>query len=273
MPRQLRRAAACLNCGATVDANFCSSCGQENTDYRVSLRRLLGDLVDEVFQLESRLWRSLWTLFRHPGRLTVEYAAGHRVRYTTPLRLYLLASVAYFFVASITPRAQIPKSALGDFKAKVTIDATDSPAQRELGRKLQQRIDGLRDNPQAAFDRMFAALLEWSPRLMALLLPFFALLTFAFFRRPRLYFVEHLVFALHMHAATFVLWTVTNLVRDTPGIIVSVGSIVWFLVAARTVFRQSRARIAWKAPLIALVYFTVVGIGIAGIMIFGLFNV
>jgi hypothetical protein len=273
MSRQLRRSVACLNCGATVDGNFCAECGQENTDYRVSLRRLLGDLVDEVFQLESRLWRTLWTLFRHPGRLTVEYAAGHRVRYTTPLRLYLLASVTYFFVASITPRAEIPKDALGDFKAKVTIDVTDSPAERELGRKLQQRMEGLRDNPQAAVDRMFAALLEWSPRLMALLLPFFALLTSVFFRNPRLYFVEHLVFALHMHAATFVLWTMTNLAHDRPGLIVSFGSIVWFLVAARTVFRQSWPHIAWKAPLIAMVYFMVVGMGMAGILLFGLFNV
>ena len=31
--------------------------------------RLLGDLFEELFQLESRLWRSLWTLFRRPGLL------------------------------------------------------------------------------------------------------------------------------------------------------------------------------------------------------------
>src|ERR1700749_2495562 len=91
----------CLNCETPGVDKFCAHCGQENTDYRVSLKRLLGDLFEELFQLETRLWRSLYDLLRHPGRLTLDYNAGRRVRYTSPLRLYLIASVAYFFVSSV----------------------------------------------------------------------------------------------------------------------------------------------------------------------------
>ena len=106
MTRQLRPAPHCLNCGHEMQSRFCPECGQENTTYKVSLGRLLGDLFEELFQLESRLWRSLWDLVRHPGRLTREYNAGRRVRYTSPLRLYLLASFTYFFcVALVVPRA------------------------------------------------------------------------------------------------------------------------------------------------------------------------
>ena len=64
--RQLRRSTVCLNCGTALAGNFCSECGQENTDYRVSLGRLLRDLAEEVLNVESRLWRSLWHLVRYP---------------------------------------------------------------------------------------------------------------------------------------------------------------------------------------------------------------
>src|SRR5258708_33618024 len=103
MTRQLRPSPQCLNCGHEVQSRYCSECGQENTTYKVSLGGLLGDLFDELFQLESRLWRSLWHLVRYPGRLTREYNAGRRVRYTSPLRLYLLSSFLYFFTATVLP--------------------------------------------------------------------------------------------------------------------------------------------------------------------------
>src|SRR3954464_15280484 len=107
MSRQLRPSPNCLNCGHAVATRFCPECGQENTSYRVSLGRLVGDLFEELFQLESRLWRTLWLLFRRPGTLTREYNAGRRVAYTTPLRLYLIASVAYFFVGTVLPQTKV----------------------------------------------------------------------------------------------------------------------------------------------------------------------
>mgnify|MGYP003693550787 CR=1 FL=1 len=35
-----------------------------------------------------------------PWKLTNEFLAGHRVRYVHPLRLYLLASILFFFAAT-----------------------------------------------------------------------------------------------------------------------------------------------------------------------------
>ena len=47
----------------------------------------------------SRHWpvlRTLWPLFTKPGYLTLEYLAGRRVRYVTPMRLYLFLSIIAF---------------------------------------------------------------------------------------------------------------------------------------------------------------------------------
>jgi hypothetical protein len=266
MARQLRRAAVCLNCGQPVDGNFCAECGQENTDYRVSLRRLLGDAFDELFQLESRLWRSLWLLFRLPGLLTCEYVAGRRVRYTTPLRLYLIASVGYFFLAGVRPPHAVIKADAGDATAlQREIAQTPAGWRRNL---LEQAAAAERD-PKAAAARARAAVVEWVPRVMALLVPIFGLLTFAFFRRRRFY-VEHLVFALHVHAVAFLLLAVGELAdMRWVGRAITIALLVWTFVAARRVFDERWRHIAWKLPIVGLLYACLLGAGIAAALVFG----
>lgn len=257
MPRELRRATACLNCGAEVTRNFCAECGQENTDYRVSLRRLIGDLADELFQFESRLWRTFAVLFTRPGQLTLDYNAGRRVRYTTPLRLYVLASVAYFFVAGISARQESIVKV--DFKDVTLSSGPDSNA---FLQQLDRRLGAVQQDPQAASRRASQTLTDWAPRVMALLLPLFALLTLAFFRRPRLYYVEHLVFALHLHAVAFLLLVVHSVARHHTGWLLFPLLVVWLTVAVRRVFQQSWWRLAWKLPLVGVTYLFFVSMGV-----------
>jgi Protein of unknown function (DUF3667) len=204
MKRQLRPSPSCLNCGVAVATRYCAECGQENTDYRVSLRRLLGDLVDEVFQLESRLWRSLWHLFRHPGRLTRDYNAGRRIRYTTPLRLYLLASFAYFFVATVVPvRYDAAQLKIEAAKEGVTVDFDHLPPPKNwLERRIRERMGPNATSAEIA-RRSREALVTNTPKVMVAVVPLFALILMLFFRGR--FYVEHLVFTLHMHASGFLL--------------------------------------------------------------------
>lgn len=272
MSRQLRPAEHCLNCGQPVATRFCAHCGQENTNYHVSLGRLLGDLVEELFQLESRLWRTLWMLLRRPGLLTVEYNAGRRVRYTTPLRLYLLASLVFFFVGGVrAPRNESDvKISVGD-RAEI---GKELQGKTGLRRRLLERVDAVARDPRGAGQRVKATLTEWVPRIVALMVPLFALLTMSFFRRPARLYVEHLVFALHAHSAAFLLFTVGELARN--GWLDLVGTVAlaaWIFVAARRVFQQSWWRLSWKVPLIAVLYAIFLGVGTAAAAIVGLFSI
>ncbi|HEX4456627.1 MAG TPA: DUF3667 domain-containing protein [Polyangia bacterium] len=252
----------CLNCERPVSDNFCAHCGQENSDYRVSLKRLLGDLFEELFQLEARVWRSLAHLFRHPGRLTADYNAGRRVRYTSPLRLYLMASVSYFFVATVLPTT----------KSDVQIDFSETAqAAKELGapdnpldRRVRERIGLQTGMPMADVQRRTRdALFANAPKVMAVLVPLFALSTLAFFRKPRLFFVEHLVLALHFHAVTFGLLLAGLLTRWQHASMVAVAlAFVWLLLALRAIFEQRWWRTAVKAAFLSTIYLTFVGFGI-----------
>lgn len=88
----------CPNCGANVSGNFCHQCGQETVLHPPSTREFLHEFIGHYVALEGKLWKSLGLLLFRPGRLTLEYIKGRRVRYVQPLRLYLTFSLIFFAV-------------------------------------------------------------------------------------------------------------------------------------------------------------------------------
>jgi hypothetical protein len=161
----------CRNCDTTLDDLYCPACGQKDVDLERPFFALLGEAVSEAVDLDGRAWRTVRTLFAQPGRLTEEFLAGKRKTYTSPLRLYLFISVAFFLLM-----AWVAGQGLLLDQGQ-SIDA-DAPAQAQF-----------------MSDQM--------PRLMFLLLPVFALLLKAVFPR-RLYF-DHLILSVHLHSAAFVI--------------------------------------------------------------------
>lgn len=57
--------------------------------------------------MDGKILQSVKLLFTRPGFLTREYVEGRRIRYISPLRLYLVFSVAYFAVSALTAKPPI----------------------------------------------------------------------------------------------------------------------------------------------------------------------
>ena len=93
----------CLNCGTELRGQYCGSCGQRARGRLISLWELLQDAFGDLFELDSRLWRTLVPLLLRPGRLTKDYLEGRRARYMPPFRMYLVLSVIFFVVAFFDP--------------------------------------------------------------------------------------------------------------------------------------------------------------------------
>jgi hypothetical protein len=162
--------ATCRNCGTHLEATYCPRCGQRDIDLERPIFELIGEVLKEAFDVDGRAARTLWALLAHPGLLTDEYLAGHRRRYTPPVRLYLIVSVGFFLLTKWLASRGMLLDEGQDL-------ASDAPGQaRFLGEEL--------------------------PRLMFVLLPASAvLLKLAYWRR--LYF-DHLIFALHLHSAAYI---------------------------------------------------------------------
>jgi hypothetical protein len=272
MTRQLRPSEHCLNCGHVTTTRFCPECGQENTNYRVSLGRLLGDLFEELFQLESRLWRTLWALVRHPGLLTREYNAGRRVRYTTPLRLYITTSFVFFFLAAVVPPHVQDTREIKVELSKNDIDIDNLPPPKNwLDKRVREKLGVLHKlDPKEASRRARELLLSNTPKVMAVLVPLFALLLMLVFWRR--FYVEHLVMALHTHAFYFLAGGLAELTRSgAVENLVLLAACVWAYVAMHAVYGQSWLRTLWKAVLVFLIYGVLVGIGVSLALIGGFF--
>lgn len=102
---------ACRNCGDPTVGNFCPTCGQRKADVRVSLHRLILEVLDDQLSLNSALPRTLVALLFQPGRLTAEYVRGRIARYVQPFRLYLVSSVIFFVLLTFVGNVQIERSA------------------------------------------------------------------------------------------------------------------------------------------------------------------
>lgn len=103
----------CANCSAPLQGKYCHACGQPIKGMVRPLSGLTADVVDSVFNLDSRILRTLGPLYFRPGLLTTEYFIGRRQRYVTPFRLFFfLTIVAFFSVQLYLDQSGFAKAAL-----------------------------------------------------------------------------------------------------------------------------------------------------------------
>jgi hypothetical protein len=91
----------CLNCGEVLTGQHCSHCGQPAKVRVLSLWGLTKDVIGDLLDADSRVWRTLWPLASRPGLLTQEFLRGRRASYTPPFRMYLVLSLVFFVLASL----------------------------------------------------------------------------------------------------------------------------------------------------------------------------
>ncbi|MDH4053844.1 MAG: DUF3667 domain-containing protein [Gammaproteobacteria bacterium] len=117
---------ACLNCGTRLRGQYCGSCGQRSRSRLISIWQLLREAFGDLFELDSRLWRTVLPLLTRPGKLTRDYLEGRRARYMPPFRTYLVLSVVFFLVAFFDPQS-----------FRQIIDPDPQPTAEEIAQKKE----------------------------------------------------------------------------------------------------------------------------------------
>ena len=138
----------CGNCGSPLLGEYCYACGQPVSGMVRHFSTIVGDFTDTVLNWDSRLPRTLWPLLVRPGFLTREYFAGRRVRYVSPVRLFVTLAIVTFFVAQL----------MLSFGDGVDFDADDRPADvsfsqvQTVDEVIRQRDEALAELAQARED-------------------------------------------------------------------------------------------------------------------------
>src|SRR5881397_4164724 len=134
----------CENCGAQLEGHWCAKCGQPAIDYRRSFRHVIADLLNEFLNWDSKFFATIGLLLVRPWKLTNQFLAGHRVRYVNPLRLYLLASILFFFAVNngakglrLEPGKLNPKDR-AELEADLKKGDLPPAARQELGALLRE---------------------------------------------------------------------------------------------------------------------------------------
>lgn len=145
--------ATCQNCGSPLYGEHCYACGQPTKGLVRHFSSILGDFADTMFNIDGRILRTLPALVFKPGFLTREYVEGHRVRYVSPVRLFVFLCIATFFAAKLaTPSfsvgddpgdgtIQIGGSGRDDFDNAATAEEVEAKRAAALGEFAKARRD------------------------------------------------------------------------------------------------------------------------------------
>lgn len=276
----------CENCLTPLSGPFCAQCGQHAIDYRRSFGRFFGDVLDSFLNWDSKFFATMALLLVRPWRLTLAFLHGERVRYVHPLRLYLLVSVFFFFgVHELAQQANFQQTTIHSKKArsdaqKMIDDIFDRPGTKDDAQADEEKrvtksgglvvVETDKDDKDAqGFERwmnqqikqkigedgvnskvFFMAVISNLPAMMLCCIPLFALVLRILYLRRGYFFVDHLIYALHIHAFAYMAILLIGFViaegakvlpGASPFIIAAlvVASICLLLLSIRQVYRQA----------------------------------
>ncbi len=315
----------CENCGAELAGPHCAQCGQAAIDYRRSFRHVIVDVLDSFLNWDSKFFATIGLLIVKPWRLTNEFLAGRRVRYLHPARLYLLASIIFFFAVNYwTKGIHMDPSKLGpkdraeiqadlekedlppDVRAKLqkvleessptpapspsvqpstpaaplasgapslSSPSSPSPAPSSGSAKtfgpVTERPFAVIDKPSTPFEQWLEArakekmgehgtklglfistLFNNLPYMMLCCIPLFAFVLKILYIRRHIFYIDHLIYALHVHTFAYtgvmlIVLATIGLNRAIPGVFAGwmiallwIAFVVQIFLSIRRVYRQ-----------------------------------
>ena len=263
-------------------------------------------MLEENFHFDGRLANTLKLLLLKPGELSQEFSSNRRARYVPAVRLYLFASLLFFFVFAFSAESRLEMRRAVDIEVPDGMTQTDTgPLNVYLDAEYQAKV-ALIESRKSSVGRLI--LLQWAAliesddevsnsNLMTVLLPLtidalvspkrtfnvlldnFALAIFVFLPLyalvlklfylgiSRRYYIEHLVFSMHLHSVGFLVLTAlaciawVNARGDSQGTVLlwlQSGLVFAYFVhqflALRRYYRQSWPRTSIKFIALTAVY-------------------
>ena len=169
----------CKNCGTMLEGMYCHRCGQYALDVEQPFWKYVKQYFENVYQFDSKVWITLWMLFRRPGFLTKEFNAGKIVSYVHPMRLLMFITVLFFLFFFIK---------VGNVLDSIT----------EAGHAENMARTRLMNQEFLAYAG------KWIPLMVLLLSPFLAFLCKLLYRRCRVNYMGNFVFVLHLLSFVFI---------------------------------------------------------------------
>jgi len=253
----------CPNCGYHADNKYCAQCGQPTHLHKDTLWGLIVHFFEHYFHYDSKFLKTMKALLFKPGELTLAYWKGQRMRYIPPISLYIFVSAIYFICSTLFVSERI--HSVQQMAKQYHLGKTDDTSKvlikhdKTTGETSKKHFSSqdLVNNPE-----MMTYITEKEqhvyPKFIFFMIPFMGLvLKLLFWNRKDLYFADHVIFSLHLHAFYF---SITILQALTPDLSISMIVSIILLIIVAIYFVKAIQR-AYNAELgIAMAFVMVIGI-------------
>ncbi len=264
----------CLNCGTLLTGLYCSSCGQKKRPSQIGFRDFVHDLIHEFLHLDGKFARTMGLLLKRPGQLTIEFLDGRRARYISPLRLYLVWSAVFFTLALSFPDTVVLKQTSTSSLRSSVKSSEKAPASTPAPRAPEAQTEK-QSNKQRNVKAISEMFLHNAAKGMFLLMPFFGLLLFVFYRRRVPFYLPHLYFSIHYHSFVFLGMSLMVLLKapkiaalDQLSSIVNLSIMIYLYLSLRRVYGASKLGTIWRMVVVGLLYIMGLVTMIAAILIY-----
>ena len=229
----------CTNCQHPLltNAQFCATCGQSARSLHRPLKPVIYDTLHESLDIDGRLMLTIKTLLFKPGQLSLDYNLGKRVKYTPPLRMYIVISILFFLILSQFDLTQLSSNSYS------------GQTESQLG-------------------AVYALL----PKLMFILLPLFALILKILYRET--FYISNLIFAIHFHCFAYIILVIMlpleSIEKAHPIFVVMQIPLFCYLVyylvkSIKLNYQQNWLKTIGKSMLLTVSYMSLVMISIESI--------
>lgn len=238
--------AECKNCKKPLAGVFCHYCGEkmvEKNDF--SLRTLISQIVDGVFNIDSKIYRSFLYLLFKPGKLTTKYIEGIRKPFMKPIQLFLVANILFFLLLTQSDILRIP--------AKYFFNGT-----RDVN--IELKMDKSGETAAEFMDRYDKTSKDVSKSAVIIIVPFIGLALWLINYNKDFLFGMHLIFAIH-YVSFFFLYccllaiTVIKFGNNVVQIFIVGINFIYVYFALRQVYKTTIMASILKSVLVSVVFF------------------
>jgi uncharacterized membrane protein len=281
----------CKNCNALLLGRYCVDCSQAADVHVPTTKELAHELLEGLTHSDSRLWRTLSTLWFKPGTLTEEFVVGRRVAYLPPFRLYLVLSVVFFLLASVvhinvvalkldevTKPGGAPAAAQSNFETCNDLNFMTFAKHPDWNARFNRACEAtVRDKG----NNLLHGAIGPVSKAMFILLPLIAFFHMLMYWRPRYRYAEQLLFFVHLQAFYFSAATLLILLIEAgyswpqiDGVTGFLETLLWWslpvytLLAMRRVFRRTWFGTIFRAIVLYFVYMAVFALAIFGAVVY-----
>ena len=270
--RPLPEDTVCRNCGAQTVGRYCHECGQDLlAGIGQPIMKMTAQVFEHAFALDGKTPRTLFNLMFRPGFLSNEYRVGKISRYVHPVKLFWMSTLIFFalFIGGKDfDNLQPQVTTSGNAKININLN-NNAPVDTLVNQTIQEENDTEKVEKSLEMGKILVKYFtKFAPYATFLLIPIFALLLAGFFWRKKLFYIFHLVFAVHFHTFLWIYFSILLIIdMCTPKLtypgwlsfLLFLITGVYLAIAFRRFYHsKTRWQAIWKTITIGMLYFLLI---------------